>query len=167
MNDQLPPPHATPALPRRRGELRAQAFNALPYEAAVEEEESALRRYWRILVKRRHIIFVGTALGVLAGLLISMVTRSEYAGTVTIQVAREEAKVFNNIEGVEQPNIGARSDAEFYQTQYALLKSRSLSERVVRDLGLADNYLFLANFKPRTADGMRKLSRERRFAMAT
>ena len=37
---------------------------------------------------------------------------------------------------------------EFYQTQYALLKSRSLSEAVVRDLGLADNYMFLADFDP-------------------
>jgi capsular exopolysaccharide synthesis family protein len=118
-----------------------------------------------MLFRRRYIILAITALGIAAGLLISMLTRPQYAGTVTIQVAREEAKVLN-MEGVEQ-DTGERFDTEFYQTQYALLKSRSLAERVVRDLALDNNYLFLANFAPDRVDQVRALPREQRFALAT
>ena len=163
MNDYLPPPQSVPALPHGGGELAL--YEGGPY-AFVEEEESVLRRYWRMLYRRRYIILAITALGIIAGILVSMLTKPEYAGTVMVQVSREEAKVLN-IEGVEQDAGEARFDAEFYQTQYALLKSRSLSERVVRDLGLAENYLFLANFNQGDVDAMRALPRERRFAMAT
>ena len=149
------------ALAVAHGELHLQILFAF-----VEEEESALRHYWRILYKRRFLILALTALGVAAGIFVSMMTRPEYAGTVMVQVAREEAKVLN-IEGVEQDGGGTRFDAEFYATQYALLKSRSISELVVRDLGLADNYQFLADFDETKVDEFRPMSRARRFAIAT
>jgi capsular exopolysaccharide synthesis family protein len=155
-----------PALPRGGGELGIPSYEAVPYPLADEEEESTLRRYWRMLYKRRYIILAITALGVAAGILITMLTRPEYAGTVVVQVARDEAKVLN-IQGVEEDGGGTRFDAEFYQTQYALLKSRSLSERVVDDNRLADDYLFLANFDEGEVAGMRLLPREQRFALAT
>ena len=137
---------------------------ALPF--AEEQDESILRQYWRMLYKRRYIILAITAFGVAIGILVAMLTQPKYAGTVTVQVAREEAKVLN-IEGVEQDSSGPRYDAEFYQTQYALLKSRSMSESVVQDLRLADNHLFLAGFDQGDVDEVRELPRERRFAMAT
>jgi capsular exopolysaccharide synthesis family protein len=154
-----------PALPHGGGELSIPSYESRPY-ALVDEEESVLRRYWRMLYRRRYVILVIASLGIIAGILVSMLTRPEYAGTVMVQVAREEAKVLN-IEGVEQGGGEARYEAEFYQTQYALLKSRSLSERVVRDLALSDNYLFLAKFDQRDANRMRALPPERRFAIAT
>ncbi|MBA3511194.1 polysaccharide biosynthesis tyrosine autokinase [Sphingomonas sp.] len=164
MNDYLPPP-SLPALPQSGGELAIPHYDATGF-APLEQEESTLRHYWRILYKRRYLVLALTALGLAAGIFISMMTRPEYAGTVMVQVAREEAKVLN-IEGVEQDGGGTRFDAEFYQTQYALLKSRSLSELVVRDLGLADNPLFLADFDETKVDQVRALPRAQRFAMAT
>ena len=164
MNDYLPPP-SLPALPQSGGELAIPQPDAAGFLFA-EQEESALRHYWRILYKRRYLILALTALGIATGIFISMMTRPEYAGTVMIQVAREEAKVLN-IEGVEQEGGGPRFDAEFYQTQYALLKSRSISELVVRDLGLADNYMFLADFNETKITELRALSRAQRFEMAT
>ena len=119
-----------------------------------------------MLYKRRFHILALTVAGVLVGIFISMMTRPEYAGTVMVQVAREEAKVLN-IEGVEQDAGSPRFEAEFYQTQYALLKSRSLSEEVARDLGLADNALFLANFDQAKIEEVRALPRNERFALAT
>ncbi|HEX6740181.1 MAG TPA: polysaccharide biosynthesis tyrosine autokinase [Sphingomicrobium sp.] len=164
MNEYLPP-QSMPALPRGGGELAVPSYEGFTFPA-FEEEESILRRYWRTLYKRRYLIFAITVLGIAAAILISMLTRPEYAGTVMVQVSREEAKVLN-IESVEQDSGGARFDAEFYQTQYALLKSRSLSERVVRDLALDSNYLFLAKFDQGEVDRMRALPRDRRFAIAT
>ncbi|MEO7364878.1 MAG: polysaccharide biosynthesis tyrosine autokinase [Sphingomicrobium sp.] len=165
MNEYLPTPHSLPALARDGGELALPTYDGTPLPFGGDEEESALRRYGRTLYKWRFIILAITALGVTAGILISMLTRPEYAGTVVVQVSRDEAKVLN-IEGVEQEG-STRFDAEFYQTQYALLKSRSLSEGVVGDLRLADNYLFLANFRQGDVEGIRRLPVVRRFAMAT
>ena len=164
MNEYLPPT-SLPALPESGGELAIPQYDAAGFTFAVQEE-SAIRHYWRILYKRRYLILALTALGIAAGLFISMMTRPEYAGTVVVQVAREEAKVLN-IEGVEQDAAGTRYDAEFYQTQYALLKSRSIAELVVSDLGLADNYMFLADFNETKVSQTRALSRAQRFSMAT
>jgi polysaccharide biosynthesis transport protein len=154
-----------PALPQSGGELAIPQYDATGF-ALAEQEESALRHYWRMLYKRRWLILAITAAGVAGGIFISIMTRPEYAGTTMVQVAREEAKVLN-MGGVEQDGGGTRFDAEFYQTQYALLKSRSLSELVARDLNLSDNYLFLTNFDDRKIDEVRVLPRGERFAMAT
>ena len=131
MNDYLPDHSSMPALPPSGGAL-ALHQEATGY-AIAQEEESALRHYWRMLYKRRWLILAITIAGIAAGIFVSLMTRPQYAGTVMVQVAREEAKVLN-IEGLEQESGGARFDAEFYQTQYALLKSRSLSEEVAREL---------------------------------
>ena len=152
-------------MPQSGGDLALHQFDGSGL-AFVDEEESALRHYWRILYKRRFLILALTALGVAAGIFVSMMTRPQYAGSVMVQVAREEAKVLN-IEGVEQDGGGTRFDAEFYATQYALLKSRSISELVVRDLGLADNHQFLADFDETKVDEFRQLSRAQRFSFAT
>jgi succinoglycan biosynthesis transport protein ExoP len=154
-----------PALPQSGGELALPQYEATGFALAAPEE-SALRHYWRMLYKRRFLILTLAAIGIAGGIFISIMTRPEYAGTTMVQVAREEAKVLN-IEGLEQDAGGTRFDAEFYQTQYALLKSRSISELVARDLGLADNPLFLANFDETKVDEMRALPRARRFEMAT
>jgi len=67
-------------------------------------------------------------------------TQRQYTATVRIQVAREAAKVVD-MEQVEEEQSGGPG-IEFYQTQYALLKSRSLSEEVVRELSLVNNPAF-------------------------
>ena len=131
-----------------------------------EAQESAIRQYWRMFYKRRLLILAITAAAIALGILIAMLTQRQYAATVTLQVARETAKVLN-IDGVEQEGGGNYYSDEFYQTQYALLKSRSLSEDVVRDLRLADNYLFLANLDQDRVDDIKKLSRDDRFEIAT
>ena len=154
--NQLPVPGGEFALPS----TLVGALSAPP-----EERESVLRQYWRTFYKRRLTIAAITAVCVAIGILIAMMTRLEYSATVTVQVARETAKVLN-IDGVEGESLNPW-DQEFYQTQYALLKSRSLSEAVVRDLNLADNYLFLAQFDPDGVEDVKKIPREQRFSMAT
>jgi capsular exopolysaccharide synthesis family protein len=129
-----------------------------------ESQESPLRQYWRIFYKRRLIIAAITAFCIALGILVAMLTQREYAATVTVQVARDTANVLN-IEGVDQaPNT---FDQEFYETQYQLLKSRSLAEAVVRDLKLADNYAFLSDFNAGDEDDFKTMDRAKRFSVAT
>ncbi|WP_310467821.1 polysaccharide biosynthesis tyrosine autokinase [Sphingomonas sp.] len=129
------------------------------------EVESVIRHYWRMFYRQRWIVLAIVAACLALAVLASMLTQRQYTAKARIQVAREAAKVIN-IEGVEDEQ-GSGLNAEFYQTQYALLMSRSLSEAVVRSLGLADNYLYLANYDAGEVEEMKQLRRERRFALAT
>ena len=128
-------------------------------------EESLLRHYWRIFYRNRWLIGAITAACLVVALVVSMMMQRQYTATVRVQIAREAAKIVD-VEGAEPTAEGGR-DLEFYQTQYALLRSRTLSEAVVRDLRLADNYSFLSNFDPDQVDEMKKVSRADRFERAT
>ena len=127
--------------------------------------ESMLRRYWRIFYKRRWVIASAVAGCLALALIISLLMKPEYTATVRIQVAREAAKVVD-MQQVEGDQPGATS-LEFYQTQYALLNSRSLSEAVVRDLGLANNSAFLSDGDSSEADDLDALPIAQRMDLAT
>ena len=135
------------------------------FQFGLEPEESVLRQYWRLLYRRRWVIAAIVAACLAGALFIGMLTQRQYTATVRIQVDREAAKIID-MKGVEEKEESA-SGIEFYQTQYALLKSRSLSESVVRDLGLAENFEFLANYNLNKVDEVKALPREQRFASAT
>jgi succinoglycan biosynthesis transport protein ExoP len=168
LNELPQPPQPMPGrLPVASGEFALPAIYAGAFTGTTEGQESFLRQYWRIFYKRRLIILAITAFCVALGILMAMLTQREYAATVTLEVARETSKVLTNIEGVEQDADTLGYGDEFYQTQYALLKSRSLSEAVARDLKLADNYLFLAGFEPDKADEYKTIPRDERFSIAS
>lgn len=160
---------ATP-VPSGRHQLPVVSGAPLPalyadlYGDDVEPQESLLRHYWRILFKRRYTILAIVGLFVGLALLVAMLTQRQYSATVMIQIDREAPKIING--GLEGEG-GNDYNNEFYQTQYTLLKSRSLSESVVRDLRLADNYEFLANYKSADVAELRKLPRAIRFQIAT
>ena len=132
-----------------------------PAALAGEDTESILRQYWRIVIKRRWIILAVLLASLLAGLTIAMMSQRQYAATVTLEIARESARIVDMEDA--QPRLGA--DQEFYQTQYALLQSRSLAEMVVRDLRLANNEAFLTDYTGET-ESVASLSREQREQVA-
>jgi len=103
-------------------------------------ENSTLVRYARIARRWKWVIIGSIAAGVAAALIVTFLMTREYSATSRIEIAREEARIFN-IQGV-QPEAGTL-DQEFYQTQYGLLKSRALAGRVAQELALADNRPFL------------------------
>ena len=166
MND-----HAVP-VPAGANQLPALASESLPasYAAAIgaefDSQESPLRRYWRILFKRRYAILSIVAACVGVALLLAMLTQREYTARVTVQVDREAPKIVTS-GGLEGEGGGGAFNNEFYQTQYTLLKSRSLSESVVRDLRLVDNYDFLTGYQPSGIDDVKRIPRNRRFEIAT
>ena len=141
--DNLPAPQG-PAddgrrLPAHRDQLpvagggHTLALDLYRDERPRDDDEIDLLAYWRILVKRRWLV-----LGVLAGtlalaLLATLLMPSIYRGTTTLQIDREVMEVLQ-VEGM-QPVEGQGND--FYQTQYELLQSRALAERVADELNLA------------------------------
>lgn len=89
-----------------------------------------LQKYLRILLRHWLIIVASLIVAVALGLAKTLLTTPIYTATVSLQIDKEAAKVVN-MQSLEAPSNGT-SD-EFFQTQYALLKSRSLAEATAKD----------------------------------
>lgn len=113
--------------------------NYAQFDQQAEGQSFDIYKYLRIAVKYRWLILgcLVTAL-VIAAALTSLMTPI-YRSTVSIQIDREAMSVVDVKE--LQPQDDAKG-IEFYQTQYELLASRSLAERVIASLGLAEDRIF-------------------------
>lgn len=108
------------------------------------ERTPVLRHYLRILIRWRYVIAGALAACVILGIIITLLMTPKYTAASTIEIARESNRV-TNFESVERE--AGIADQEFYQTQYGLLKSRSLAERVALELQLINSPEFFARFK--------------------
>lgn len=107
------------------------------------ERAPLIRQYLRIAMRWRYVI-IGVTIGcLLLGLIGTMLMTPRYTATATVEISRESNKV-TDFQGVERETSVA--DQEFYQTQYGLLQSRSLSERVAVQLRLVDDPKFFGLF---------------------
>ena len=107
------------------------------------EGPSVLEQYLRIARRWRWVIAGAIAGCFLIGLVITLLTTPQYTADATIEISRESDQV-TNFKGVERE--ASVTDQEFYQTQYGLLKSRTLAERVATELRLVDDPKFFEMF---------------------
>lgn len=110
---------------------------ALPMQQVVEvspEEVPHLRDYWNVLLKRRWVIF-SVALLVFSTFAIgTLKQRPLYQGTAVLEVDPEQPDSLNLRDVIQVNN---ETDADTYRaTQFKILKSHTLAERVVQDLQL-------------------------------
>jgi len=96
--------------------------------------------YWRIAIKRRGLIVGILAVAMALGALRFLVLAPVYASAIRLQIDRTSPKIFER--GSVAPSDGI--DHEFLRTQYELLQTRSMAERVVKRLALGDDPGFLA-----------------------
>lgn len=106
-------------------------------------EASLIRQYLRIARRWRYVILGAVVTCVLVGLIVTLLMTPRYTATATVEILRESNQV-TTFQGVERETSVA--DQEFYQTQYGLLESRSLSERVAAQLRLIDDPKFYKLF---------------------
>jgi succinoglycan biosynthesis transport protein ExoP len=133
MNRSLAPGHR-PALPERRNELPARTAVAAPVPMldprladGHDDDAPNLLGYWQILVKRKWLV-ISVLTTVLAIVLVkTLLTPSVFRASATLQIDQDTIKIIQS-EGVA-PAEGL-GDRDYYQTQYELLRSRSLAERV-------------------------------------
>lgn len=92
----------------------------------------------------RYVILGAIAACVILGVIVTLLMTPKYTAVSTIEIARESDKV-TNLQGVERE--ASIADQEFYQTQYGLLRSRVLAERVATQLSLVNDPAFFALFK--------------------
>jgi succinoglycan biosynthesis transport protein ExoP len=106
-------------------------------EQVEEQPMLDLASVWRLALKYRFLI-IGCFLGALViGATLTLLMTPIYTAQATLQIDREAARVFNSEEVT--PTESMVQGEEFFQTQYGLLRSRSLAERVIESLGLASS----------------------------
>lgn len=107
-----------------------------PVQGAAGEDEDVidLREYWQIIVKRKWTVIVFFLIVVTAVTTATFLMTPIYRATTVLQIEKEAAKV---VEFKDATPIETSGDRDFYQTQYELLKSHSLAQRVIEQLGLA------------------------------
>lgn len=93
--------------------------------------------YWRLALKHRLLILACFFGALIVGAAVTLLLTPIYTAQATLQIDREAARVFNS-EDVS-PRESMIQGEEFFQTQYGLLRSRSLAERVIESLGLASS----------------------------
>lgn len=129
----------------RESETLARAERTSARESVVvdvaPEDVPHLLDYWEIVLKRRWlvltcllVVFTTVAIGTLK-------EKPVYEGSVLLEIDPEPPSVVNFKEVV---SLGNNSDMESYQeTQYKIMQSRTLAERVVKDLELYKNPEFI------------------------
>lgn len=110
-----------------------------PQALTPEEPEFHLSDYLQKIARRWKLV-AALVLVCLAGATVKYaMTPKEYRATARIQIER---KSLSPIGGSQNPWLENWWNLEYYPTQYKLLESRGLAERVVVDLGLADDAYF-------------------------
>lgn len=100
-----------------------------------------LTAYWRMALKHR-LLIIGTVLAaIILATIVTLLMTPIYTATTTIQIDREAMRVLASEDVAPRENTG--SGQEFFETQYGLLRSESLAERVVDSLGLATSDVFI------------------------
>lgn len=125
------------------GESAAASGNSLGFPvagvaAARVHHGISFQDIWGIVLRRRTLVIAAAALGLALALLLSLLVVPQYRASATLEIDDEPVQVVD---------LGGRNaipvaDGQFLETQLALLRSRSLSEKVSRDLKLADNPAF-------------------------
>lgn len=114
--------------------------NAASGTAPGERAQGALQQYLRIFTKRKWLI-TGIVFGAfMIGLFLTLLATPQYTASTQIEISRTSDKITGVADVKQDAQI---QDQEFYQTQYGLLHSNSLAERVVQALRLQDDDEFI------------------------
>jgi polysaccharide biosynthesis transport protein len=104
-------------------------------------EVPLLLQYWHVVLRRRYIILTIIGAFLFTGLVVNLLITPQYAATVRLEISRQ-IKHITKADNLESEQASSNADLEFYQTQYSLLKARTIAERVARGLKLAEDPSF-------------------------
>ncbi|TWT21076.1 polysaccharide biosynthesis tyrosine autokinase [Luteimonas marina] len=114
------------------GGQRALALEMFDDKRGGDEDEIDLLAYWRILVKRKWLVLGVLGTVVALALVVTLLMPPIYRATAVLQIDRESVQILQ-VEGVGNAEAAA---PDFLTTQYELLKSRALAERVANELNI-------------------------------
>ena len=151
-DDHATDPIQLPAPARRPLQLNRLSDRQLMVDLRADESHAeggaaSFLDYWHILVKWRWVIGAMVVAAVAMSIAVTLLMTPMYRAVGVIQIDMEAPKVVN-VDAAQQQANEEQGAEQFYQTQYGLLKSRSLAERVVNKLNLASNVQFLTTGAP-------------------
>jgi len=111
---------------------RSVAVDMFDDKRSHDSEEIDLVAYWQLLVKRRWLVLGILAAVVALALIVTLMMPPIYRATAVLQIDRESVQILQ-VEGVGNAEAAA---PDFLTTQYELLRSRSLAERVANELAI-------------------------------
>lgn len=130
---------ATSAPARPSQAVSPHVYGPAPLETHQEKLGFDLARLYRIVMKHRYVIGGILCACVIIGLIVTLTATPLYMADVTVETSTETVKVMND-QSLEQQD---GSNASEIATYVELIGSRSLAERVVNDLNLADDPTFV------------------------
>ena len=103
-----------------------------------ETEEIHLRDYLNVILKRKSIVLLFLISVVTITIILSLMMTPLYRATAVVKIETASPNVlsFKAVQ-IDTPGV------DYYQTQFEILKSRNMAERVIRNLSLDKNKDFL------------------------
>lgn len=98
-----------------------------------------LLQYWNGVVRWRWLMIGIVVFCLAASVIVTVLTAPKYTAEVQIEISRQQKQI-TKVDGIDNEEAGR--DQEFYATQYALLKTRPLMQRIVSELNLANSRQF-------------------------
>ena len=144
LSQSLAPPEPARVPAPSNGEITVP-FQRFTAEEPESHGEFSLRDYWRTIHARRGTILSAAAAALLLAVIYNYVQVPTYQATATIQIDREEP----DISRLDDKYAQVAEQPDYIETQYKVLRSRSLSKRVISKLELADR----AEFRPDEESG--------------
>ncbi|HEY2923148.1 MAG TPA: Wzz/FepE/Etk N-terminal domain-containing protein, partial [Candidatus Binatia bacterium] len=110
--------------------------------AAVEEQVHPLRDYWLMAKRHRWLILSCALVSFIVAALYAFTRTPLYTSETTLLIERKAPQILNLRDARGEAADYNDYNNEFYKTQYEILKSRALAERVIRHEGLETLPLF-------------------------
>lgn len=131
-------------LKERRSNLPSSEFQT-DYDNYIVEDIFSLNELLDILLRRKWIIISCFLIFVIVAFLVSLKMTPMYKAGITIEISPDNPKItsFDEVVELDAPQ------REYYETQYKLIKSRSLAGTVASNLELEKN----PEFNPKDEDG--------------
>jgi polysaccharide biosynthesis transport protein len=133
INPDVPPSPRSPTTLQvaQPTEVSTQLF--APGGAPPADDTLNFREMWRIVRKRKWSLIAFFLLVVITVAIASTLQTPIYRSVISLKIERDQPKVVDFKDVAPTESI---YDADFYKTQYELLKSRTLAQRVVEQLNL-------------------------------
>jgi capsular exopolysaccharide synthesis family protein len=98
---------------------------------------------WRIVSEWRWLILGAVAVGLAGAIVATFLTTPLYRATATLEMNPPTVEIMDPTKGGGQMRMGG-DERSFLATQYGLLSSQALAQRVAQDLNLASNKDFVS-----------------------
>jgi capsular exopolysaccharide synthesis family protein len=120
--------------PARHSEVMDPAVDRWSAEPAPGGLHIDVRATWAALYRNRRLVAAIVAISVLVGIAIIYLSTPIFRASAKIQIDQQSTKVLQTDDVA--PNDASQDADRFLQTQLDVIQSRSLADRVARDLGL-------------------------------